>query len=612
MRIDIKHRDGAARLGTLQIEKKIVAIPNIIFISTPNIKPHQASEIIETENPVRQSKAVQIQPLGSIWNNVEKNRYADLFIPKSFIYPSSMPDEFHRVYKDFNQNKEWCIVSGNKDGKIVISNMEAGIFTLANSYSLYKRSSVFLNNIIKLREKIGYQKMLHVPAVASPSNIPLLLYIGVDLIDSVYAVISAINGYLLFPEGRYHKNNIDKRLCKCKFSNDIEDPEDITIDMIVEHNQNVLVEELLKAKMSIKNGRLRELVEARAAVSIEVMEKLRLLYYNYYNFLEKRTATVKSSLLKSPSRNSLYYPEIIRFRRRVLERYKKPESARILLLLPCSAKKPYSMSKSHRIFRNILVSSKNPWIIHEVIVTSPLGLVPRELEMIYPAGNYDIPVTGIWDEDEKAIITKMMREYLERNGYDLIISHLPEPLNSIVSSIDPDTLSTCRDHPTSKESLKLLLSTIKKNVEEDEYVKFSTRINETVKAIARYQFGMEIADILLDNASVNGKYPSLRIYHKKNQIGSISKNRGFISLTLEGGKKILPLNKYVITIEKGLKPTGSILAVGVEKADPDIREGDEVLVVRDNDLYAVGIARMNGEEMISCNRGEAVKVRHHI
>ena len=36
--------------------------------------------------------------------------------------------------------------------------------------------------------------------------------------------------------------------------------------------------------------------------------------------------------------------------------------------------------------------------LHELIVTSPVGLVPRELENSYPASSYDIPVIGIWYE----------------------------------------------------------------------------------------------------------------------------------------------------------------------------------------------------------------------
>ena len=46
--------------------------------------------------------------------------------------------------------------------------------------------------------------------------------------------------------------------------------------------------------------------------------------------------------------------------------------------------------------------------VHQVMVTSPLGLVP-ELEDIW-LGHYDIPVTGDWDADEIDIINSMIAD----------------------------------------------------------------------------------------------------------------------------------------------------------------------------------------------------------
>ncbi|MCD6237276.1 MAG: hypothetical protein J7K13_04925, partial [Thermoplasmata archaeon] len=57
---------------------------------------------------------------------------------------------------------------------------------------------------------------------------------------------------------------------------------------------------------------------------------------------------------------------------------------------------------------------------------------------------------------------------------------------------------------------------------------------------------------------------------------------------------------------------GSILAVGIDDADADIRVGDEVVILKEDNLYAVGVARMNGEEMVDATRGEAVMVSHHL
>jgi len=43
-----------------------------------------------------------------------------------------------------------------------------------------------------------------------------------------------------------------------------------------------------------------------------------------------------------------------------------------------------------------------------------------------------------------------------------------------------------------------------------------------------------------------------------------------------------------------------------------IRVGDEVIVIKNNKLCAVGVAQMNGDEIKKSLHGEAVKVRHRI
>src|SRR5207249_10089777 len=124
------------------------------------------------------------------------------------------------------------------------------------------------------------------------------------------------------------------------------------------------------------------------------------------------------------SHESLHRREILRLRRRVRGRYRKPPSARVLLPLPCSARKPYSASRSHRRFRGAILASANPSVVHEVVVTSPLGLIPRELERFHPARDYDIPVTGDWSRDEAAIVIEDPSAFLAANRYDAVVAHL--------------------------------------------------------------------------------------------------------------------------------------------------------------------------------------------
>jgi hypothetical protein len=50
--------------------------------------------------------------------------------------------------------------------------------------------------------------------------------------------------------------------------------------------------------------------------------------------------------------------------------------------------------------------------------------------------------------------------------------------------------------------------------------------------------------------------------------------------------------------------------VGVEGADPDVREGDEVVVMHKDEVRGVGVAKMSAESMTHLKRGVAVMLRH--
>ena len=82
-----------------------------------------------------------------------------------------------------------------------------------------------------------------------------------------------------------------------------------------------------------------------------------------------------------------------------------------------------------------------------------------------------------------------------------------------------------------------------------------------------------------------------------------------ISLTIEGARGLAQNHAYWVEIAD-FKLKGSVFAVGVEDADPTIRIGDDVVVMRDKEVLGIGTARMNPDEMIDSNRGEAVRMRH--
>ncbi|MCK5548066.1 MAG: DUF5591 domain-containing protein, partial [Thermoplasmata archaeon] len=317
--------------------------------------------------------------------------------------------------------------------------------------------------------------------------------------------------------------------------------------------------------------------------------------------------------LNAFSPHSLNRPDIVRFRKRLAERYMKPESRNVLLLLPCSARKPYSKSRTHATINRALSSVRGRDFVHKVVVTSPLGLVPMELELFYPAQHYDIPVTGDWSADERDMLGQALREFLARSKYDAIVVHLGAEegiVREVLTGLGADAFFTSVDgNAMGHESLENLKNAIEKAVKGSEPPSKRTRLLENMRSLSRFQFG-EVGENLLEGAEVKGTYPFLKIIKNGKQVGMLGPERGMISLTLDGAEIIGKQKGFRVEIED-FEPQSTVFAVGVTNADEEFRIGDEVTVMHDGDVRGVGVAVMSPMEMVESKRGIAVRVRHH-
>src|SRR5256712_8966512 len=113
------------------------------------------------------------------------------------------------------------------------------------------------------------------------------------------------------------------------------------------NNDRALYREMLLVRNHLIHGRLRELVERRLANAPWNTAIVRHLDLREYGLVEAYTPVSGGEMLAYAS-ESLTRPEIVRFRRRRRQRYARPPSSRVLVLLPCSARQPYSPSRRHR------------------------------------------------------------------------------------------------------------------------------------------------------------------------------------------------------------------------------------------------------------------------
>jgi archaeosine synthase len=440
----------------------------------------------------------------------------------------------------------------------------------------------YVKGIVALKEAVPPDTLWYAPAAALPENGALLLYSGFDLFDFTGVDLKSAQNQFCTPEGIFPGEWMGRGICGCEGCREGD---------LHTHNRNALLHEVALGAQFVSRGLLRELVESRCRMKAHQVAILRYLD-THYGFLEPRSPIARNSPFLANSGDALLRVEVKRFAERLATRY-RPPSTDVAVLLPCSARKPYSLSRSHRKFHAAVGRRA-----HELMITSPLALVPRELERIYPAAHYDVPVTGYWDQEELHWVSSVLAQYFQTHTHRRVIAHLEGGALSAAEMAAEQcgiTLEcTCTGSPTSRESLEEL----------DQALSGEQKIPETslIRGILSWQFDV---DVNPRGMRLRTKGPETFVLQGKEQLFSLSPDTGLCAPTFTGWK--LLGEGYRVQIDKFM-PRGDILVPGVLSADARIREGDEVLVVGDN-LRATGRAAMGAAEMLSSSRGVAVRVR---
>lgn len=452
---------------------------------------------------------------------------------------------------------------------------------VANWHTAFANPRNYVDWLIRLKEMHPADTAWYAPAAALPSTVAILCYSGFDLFDYTAVDLKSAQGIFCTPEGELAADAQGEGICTCP---------GCQAGSLMEHNRQALKNEIALVARFIRQAQLRELVESRCRMDANQVAIMRHLD-RHYAFMEAALPIARAGVMRANSAESMQRAEVQRFAERVLARYVPPRCD-VAVLLPCSAKKPYSLSQSHRRFQQAVGMRA-----HELIVTSPLGLVPRELECVYPAGHYDVPVTGYWDAEECAVIAGILARYFTRHHYRRIIAHLEGGALKVArqaAELCGITLEySCTENPAGSASLNAL----------DAALAGERRIkDDRLHGMLSYQFG---ADIDTKGIVSRGRFPELFYSRGNTQLFSIDTGTGLIRPTFDGWTLIPEC--YRVTIDDFV-PEGDVLVPGVTGADPSIRDGDEVLVTGKRAI-ATGRAALPAGEMLHSKRGIAIRVR---
>ena len=580
--LEVLGRSGVGRSARWTASSFKTLTPNVIYTGDPSIPLPSGYDLVFTNHGDTHSLHAAVGP-----DN------ADILVPHGFYPPLS---QMRGGRTDFGiiEGTGVTVVRGDP-GSIAeqVKSSDSEIVALGNAFEYRRDARQFATAMVALRGGAGHKRLVYAPGMMDVSNLALLTYMGVDLFDTSLLQYRSSRMEVSMAEGA-----ISARDSKWVGASKPSEAFALSLDNAAR--------ELQLVRHMIDKQRLRELVEMRIHASPWLVSSLRLFDESHYDFQEKYFPVIGPRFYCN-AKQSLSRPDIMRYRKRIMERYVRPADKKVLLLIPCSAKKPYFSSKSHQAFKRVLTSVSNFDIIHEVIITSPLGAVPRELELFYPAAQYDIPVTGHWDREEVAMVQEMVKRIVSF-GYDHIICHLGDESEFVLPVLDEYVDTTKTASCTSKDSLDNLYAVLQKYCAEYPRVPRGVDRASSMRSSAIFQFG-EVGAALTEGCDVSGSYPYSRFMAGRTQLGMLTPDRGMISLTIDGAERIAASGKFLVHM-KDFDMTGNLFAVGVESADQDIRIGDEAIVMRKGKVEAVGVATMNGEEMADSVKGEAVRIRH--
>ncbi|MBD3192212.1 MAG: hypothetical protein GF308_16345 [Candidatus Heimdallarchaeota archaeon] len=505
----------------------------------------------------------------------------------------------------------------------------------------------FLTNQRKMVEFIGtirtmvpIDSLLFLLSPVPHTLIPLLIYAGIDAFSDGFATIAAHQNVFLTDTSGLPLTELEENLCSCPVCQGKDNLSELleTVEitdkskkmairgrpLLEQHNRWIFTKKIRETRNALKRETLRNYIEQTIQYDVFNAAALRLLDQQWQDWLVSRTPTWLETPVYSITSYSYSRPAITEFQRRVRERYQIPSQKKVVILFPCSASKPYSTSRTHRFYQNALenVPWKKRGYLQEIILTSPLGVVPRELELVYPAAHYDIPVTGTWSHEEKQIAVSQLESVLSSfvQGGGAVVAHVTGEyleLCAVTSEkLDKAFIYTSKNQrPSSLEAVAQLSKMLNNLVADLPPLSPYYPDIENIRAIADYQFGLGIGkEIFPNNCRLKGRPPyPLRILSGKEHLGVIHPSTGELTLSLSTGTILAEKKSYYVVFDGKDLQGSTLFAVGVNEADPLIRPTDAVVIIdKSQKMLAVGQAVISGKDMVPLTRGPAVNIKHKI
>lgn len=288
---------------------------------------------------------------------------------------------------------------------------------------------ILVEMIITAKLNLPIEKPLHLFGAGHPFMFPLVVALGCDLFDSASYALYAKDGRYITATGTERIENLEYFPCVCPVcrnstpKNWKEKNYDERTILLMKHNLYVCKMEIERIKQCISEGRLWELLEQRSRSHPSLLKAFKTLC-KYSDYLERETPSYKHRGIFIFGETSLRRPEVLRYKKKLLENYRPPKGRKNLLLLPEPDSKPFHTSSQYKKVEKMIGLKSN---VHICFYSIPFGVIPVELDEIYPLSQYE--TCPPFSFEMKKDLAESISEYIKSKKYGKVFIY---PDNSLL------------------------------------------------------------------------------------------------------------------------------------------------------------------------------------
>ena len=236
---------------------------------------------------------------------------------------------------------------------VIKANENIKVLNLLGIFDNFGKFRNIIRTTIALKNRLDNNLIIMASGKILPKFYPILVYLGVDLIDTTFLLfLSAEDFYdtieFLLPIYKVKYLPCSCVACKGNLKNlfDVRYSQEKT-DLLCLHNLISAKNYMRKIKQYLRYEDYRAFVEKSSLDDINIISTLKILDKEFFKLVRYETPiTQKDKKIICLGQSSYHRPDFKEFRKRTISNFEPEPWTNLIILLPCSAKKPYSSSKS--------------------------------------------------------------------------------------------------------------------------------------------------------------------------------------------------------------------------------------------------------------------------